>query len=188
MTTLQPELSLPFLNLLNDRYIDWDENCIFENGKVVGFHRQTTTNSYTLRPIPKSEKALNDAKTALLILEGAMQRASSDQIAIIIKRLSLHCGMQAKAPGDVKYMFLDYCNDLKEYPAQLIETACEEYRKLPEGNSFMPSSGQLISLMNSKFKKMQFIKRRINKILGVEDKLEIRGLSLIEALDKLIVK
>ncbi len=178
---------MPFLNLLNSINIDWEGNCIFENGKVTGFKNNSLTNSYNLKPIPQSEKAINDAKEAMLILEAAMRPATQNEIAICIKRLSLHCGMQAKAPEDVKYMFLDYCNDLKQFPANLIENACEEYRKLPEGNKFMPSSGQLISLINGRFKKMQFMKTRINKILGNEpEQKENGGVSLLDALNKLV--
>lgn len=140
-----------------------------------------------MRPIPTSDRAINEAKEAMLILESALRPATKEQIAVCIKRLSLHCGMQAKAPEDVKYLFLDYCNDLKQYPAQLIESACEKYRKLPEGNSYMPSSGQLIALMQDKHTKMLFMKSRINKILGITTPEKGNtGLSLMEALDKLI--
>ncbi len=186
--TSQEGLSLPFLNLIKNNDVDWDDNCIFENGKVTGFKRDLVTNNYRMRPIPRGDKAINDAKEAAKILDVALRPATPNQIAVAVKKLSLHCGMQAKAPEEVKYMFQDYCNDLGKYPIQLIEDACAQYRQLPEGNNFMPSSGTLISMMNEKYHKMQFLKVRIDKILGthVEIKRENRTLSLNEALNQLV--
>ena len=166
MIISQPGLTRPFLNLLNDRDIDWEDNCIFEKGKVVGFKTDKISNNYHMHPIPSSNFIIDSAKEALKTLHSVMQPASYDQIAIEIKKLSLHCGKTNKSPEEMKYIFLDYCKDLESYPIRLIQDACGKYRKLPEGNNFMPSSGKLISLMEEKLCKMQFYKKRIEKILG----------------------
>ena len=71
---------------------------------------------------------------------------------------------------------------------KLIADACEAYRKLPEGNQFMPSSGKIIGLLNDKWWKIKFLKQRIEKILGIyvpPEKKQNRVLSLDEALEAL---
>lgn len=143
-----------------------------------------------MRPVPKSEAVMRDAMEADKLLEAVMRPATHEQIAIAIKKLALHCGMQAKAPEEVQYMFLDYCHDLAEYPAALIEGACTEYRKLPEGNNFLPSSGKLISLMQPKFSKMKFMRKRVNQILGLNNRKtqgvrENKTVSLMDAINAL---
>jgi len=142
-----------------------------------------------MRPIPHGEKAINAAKEALRTLEGIMKPATSEQVAIAFKKLHIACGKQNRNPEEMKLMFTDYYNDLGKYPIKLIEDACEAYRKLPEGNEFMPTSGKLIALMADKWHKMLFMKTRINKILGlhVEPAMkQNKTLSLDEALAQFI--
>jgi len=134
---------------------------------------------------------LQEAKEAKKILQDIMHPATKEQIAIIIKRLSLHCGMQSKEPQEVKYMFIDYCHDLANYPAFLIEEACAKYRTKHEGNKFLPSSGQIIALIDEKYKKIKFIQMRIDQILGTYSPIgsqtnHNKPISLNEALSKLI--
>ena len=170
--------------------IDWEGNCEFdEAGKVVKFIIPKSTNHFRMMPIPKDDETLQEAKEADLILQAIMQGATREQVAVCIKRLSLHCGMQAKAPEEVKHLFLDYCNDLASYPVKLIEDACKEYRTSVEGNQFMPSSGKLISMIEPKFRKMKLLRQRIDKILGVyvhPAQNTNKTMSLNEALAKLL--
>ena len=189
--TSQKELPLALLNLINSKNIDWDGNCVFDdNGKIVEFKTQSTNNHYGLKPIPKSDAAMRDAIEADKLLESIMRPATHEQIAIAIKKLALHCGLQGKAPEEVQYMFIDYCQDLAEYPKSLIDGACAEYRKLPEGNNFLPSSGKLISLMQPKFSKMKFMRKRINQILGLSNEKmqgarENKSVSIMDAINNL---
>lgn len=175
--------------MLNDKDIDWEGNCIFEGKNVVGFKINLPTNHRHMKPIPYSERALNDAKIALQTLEGIMQPATREQIAIAIKKLSLFFGMSKMSPNESSSFLADYYYDLKKYPIKLIEEACAAYRMLPEGNDFMPRSGKLITLMAEKYSKMQFMKIRINKILGTyiaPEHKQNKETSLSEALDKLM--
>ncbi len=188
MTASQRGLTLPFVNLLKDKNIDWEGNCIFENGKVVGFKTKKASNHYHMRPIPTRGKALGEARDASKILDIMMYPATPDQVAIVFKKLSLHCGKQKKTDEENRFLFMDYYADLKKYPATLIEEACEKYRRLPEGNEFMPSSGKLISLIAEKYHKMKFLRTRIDKILGTyvePKKKKNQTVSLSEALEKL---
>lgn len=178
------------LSLINNRDIDWDGNCVFdEDGKVVEFKTQSSSNHYRMRPVPKTDAVMRDAFEADRLLSSIMQPATGDQIALAIKKLALHCGLQGKAPEEVQYMFLDYCHDLAEYPVVLINEACATYRKLPEGNNFLPSSGKLISLMQGKYSKMKFMRKRINQILGLCSEpvqgRENKTMSLMDALNAL---
>jgi len=147
--------------------IDWEGNCEFKNGKVVGFKVDKQTNHYHMRPIPCEEKFINEAKQASITLDAIMKPATREQVAIAWKKLSLHCGVQGKSTSEINSLVADYYHDLKEYPIRLIEEACETYRKLPKDNNFMPTTGKLISLMSEKHYKMKFLRTRIDKILGL---------------------
>lgn len=186
----QQELPSRLLNQITDKNIDWEGHCEFdENGKVVKFKIPNPSNNFRMAPIPMDNKTLHEAKIADLTLKAIMQPATKEQIAICIKRLSLHCGMQAKAPEEVKYLFLDYCNDLAAYPIKLIEDACKGYRTTSEGNQFMPSSGKLISIIEPKYRKFKLLRTRIDKILGTyiaSTERQNKTLSLDEALNKLM--
>lgn len=160
------ELSSPYKNILNDNDIDWDDNCIFENGKVVGFKKDKASNHRQMRPIPKGERAINESLEAKRYLDSQMQPVTKEQFAVIFKKLHILSGKQNRSPEEMKYMFNDYYADLSKYPAKLIESACAAYRKLPEGNEFMPTSGKLISLMADEWAKLLFQKSRVDKILN----------------------
>lgn len=139
-----------------------------------------------MRPIPNAKFVMNAAAEASKTLDAIMQPASSDQIAIELKKLSLHCGKGKKTEQENKFIYIDYCLDLAEYPIKLIADACETYRKLPEGNSFMPTSGKLISLMALKWTKMKFLRTRINKILRKEEIKPISRLSIDQILENFL--
>lgn len=174
---------------MSSQDIDWDGNCVFdENGKVVDFKIQSAGNHSRMRPIPKVEALIKDAKEADKLLSSIMQPATKEQISVIMKKLALHCGLQNKAPNEVASLINDYCYDLAEYPAALIDEAGTRYRKLPEGNNFMPSSGKLISLMQPKFSKMKFMRKRIDQILGKYEepkRRENKTISLMDAINAL---
>ncbi len=144
-----------------------------------------------MQPIPQGLKAISEAGIAKASLDKIMRPATYEQMAIAFKKLSLHCGKTNKNEEDIRAMFNDYCIDLKKYPITLINEACEAYRKLPEGNEFMPSSGKLIALMSVKWAKMNFLKSRIEKILGIyvePAKKQNKVLSFDEALQQLDIQ
>ncbi len=175
--------------MLNRTDIDWDGNCNFEDGKVVSFKIANAANHYQMRPIPSNDRAINDAREAKKVIEAIMQPASYEQMVVVFKKLSSHCGKVNKSPEDIKYMFNDYYHDLKKYPIKLIEGACEAYRKLPEDNAFMPTSGKLIALMAEPWHAIKRVEVKINKILGLHVEPAMKQnkmLSLDEALAKLL--
>jgi hypothetical protein len=152
--------------------IDWDSNCKFDElGNVVGFHRQDIKNNYSMKPVPHDEKILKLAREGKKVLDGVMKPASREEIALAVKKLSLHCGMQDRAPNDVKHMFNDYCEDLKQYSLLLINDACAAYRKSLKSSKFLPSSGELIALIKPRYAKLARMRDRINKILGEQENL-----------------
>lgn len=153
--------------MLNRTNIDWNGNCIFEGGKVVGFKIANASNNYQMVPIPSNERTIADAKHNMEILKAIMKPATMEQVALIFKRLHTSCGKQNRSPEEMKYMFNDYYADLGKYPPKLIQDACDAYRRLPEGNEFMPQSGKLIALMCADWNYLHFLKSRIEKILGI---------------------
>jgi len=148
--------------------IDWEGNCNFdENGKVVSFKVAKASNHYRMRPLPQGEKTINEAKQASIWLDSVVRPVTRDAFILIFKRLTIHCGMQNRTPQEIASLTADYYQDLGKYPAKLIDEACSAYRLLPENNSFMPSSGKLISFMQVEFAKMQYQRKIINQILGL---------------------
>lgn len=139
-----------------------------------------------MKPIPQGEGIINDALKADKLLQSVMNPATREQIAMAIKKLSLHCGKQFKNPDDIKHMFNDYCEDLAEYPALLINQACKSYRTQAEGNNFMPSSGKLIELMSKRMHSLRKIKSRVDKILGVQPVANEKPVSLNEAIERMM--
>ena len=158
------DFSKPLQTLLTDSRIDWLDNCIFKDGKVVDFKIHTASNSFQMRPVPQSEQAKIDAKVALESVQKQLKPATPDQIAICLKRLSLHCGMQYKSENDYKHILLDYIKDLKDYSFFSIAWACAEYRLQVEGNNFLPKSGVLVEKMKTK---QFFLKRTEQKLLRI---------------------
>jgi hypothetical protein len=185
------DLNSHFVETLKQASIDWDGNCEFdESGKVVGFKIDSPSNNRYMRPIPRSDKSITEAMKTKSILQDAMKSPSKSEMSVELKKLSLHCGLQNKAPEEVALMAEDYFEDLGQYPLFLLQEACKKYRTLPEGNNFMPSSGKLISLMADKYHKLKFLQSRVDKILGLhleaEKPRENKGISLNEALNRLL--
>jgi len=181
--TSQLGLPLRLVNLISDNNIDWYGVCIFDHeGNILGY-RYPNGLRIKLKPIPRDLQTKELAMKYLGIVEALLQPATNDQIAIAIKKLSLQCGMQSRAPEEIKFMIMDYISDLSKYSIKLIEDACAEYRRLPEGNKFMPSSGQLITLMQKKYQKLDLIASRMRKIIGCEPSVAKEMLSIDEAID-----
>jgi hypothetical protein len=185
------ELNSSFLAVLDSRNIDWEGICKFdENGNFVNYNSPTNPkNNRYLKPIPSGERAMEEARRTKAILEEALKPPHPSLMMVELKKLSLHCGLQNKAPEEVAHMFDDYIEDLQDYPYKLLREACQKYRLLPEGNNFMPSSGKLVALMSDKYHKLKFLERRVNQILGLceaEKTRENRGLSLNEALERIL--
>lgn len=156
-------------SLLNSRLIDWEGNCEFdENGKVTGFRRETNTNSYSLRPIPKDSEIVEQAKAARLQIDDICRPCNKKEFAEIITRLSLHCALQKKDQGLIKALMQDYWEDIGHYPLPLVKEACVLYRRLPSGNEFMPTPGKLMDLVRPRLIQFERMVRKINLILGGE--------------------
>lgn len=154
-------------SLLDSQKIDWNGNCLFdENGKIIAFAVESTKNTPNLKPIPKTEAILRDAKEADKLLQSIMQTPSRELMSIIITRLSVSCALQSQTKGAMIQKIENYFEDLRDIPICLIEKACSLYRKLPSGNEFMPTSGRLISLIQTDLNKLKKQRHRIDLILG----------------------
>lgn len=145
--------------------IDWNDDCIFEGNQVVKFKTQKPSNSFSMKPIPQTEKVKHAVLQAYEIYKQISRRPTRDEIAIIWKKLSLHFGGQQRTASEINSLISDYYIDLKSYPVKLIEEACQQYRTMSEGNKYMPGTGCLIALIKRKASNLEFIKSRIDKLL-----------------------
>ena len=165
--------------------IDWNGNCQFDDDvKVIVFNTSSTKNSFGIQPIPSDNTIVEDAKKAKVDIAKALEPAKREEIALAIKKLSLHCGMQKRSPDEVRYMFNDYCQDLKEYPVALIELACTQVRMNPE-KAFLPSSGELVEVIRPRFNKLKSLHKRILQILGEDINEQADSIPLHELLNRL---
>lgn len=143
----QLDFSEHWINLTTEKTIDWYDNCIFnEQGKVMGFKRNSIRNDSSTLPIPLDEISVNEARKVCNILEEVLKPATKQEIAVCLKKLSLHLPVTGKTEEELKYFFTDYCNDLKGYPVYLIDFACAKFRKDPESR-FFPRVSQLIEII-----------------------------------------
>ena len=169
-----PSLKEHTFSLLKNDRIDWNGSCEFdEDGKFVSFtNPNNPRNQMGLKPIPKYDvdsqvkKELSEARKSL---DDMIRPPDKNQFSTMITKLGLHCGMQQKKPESVKAMLRDYWEDFGDYPLFLIEKACQKYRKMEEGNKFMPNSGKMISMMYEENYKLKKLSDRLNRLLG-EDK------------------
>jgi hypothetical protein len=160
--------------LLENNSYDWNGDYVFNEDGSVNITGTNARNPNSLmnvnqRPFPKmSDTGRQQIEQVNESLGQALAPPSRQQFAEQITRLSFHCGMQHKHPRAVEAMMEDYFTDFGHYPYSLLVEACDEYRRKPEGNSFMPNSGQFMALMDRKFRKLKMYKQRSEKLLGIE--------------------
>lgn len=154
-------------SLLENSLIDWDGACLFDDdGKVLSFVKPSISNSPNMRPIPKSEAVLNDAKEADKLLKSIAQPVNKRAFAGEMAKLANHCGLQNRSEKLVESLVADCWEDLKHLPYSLIFEACKRYRRQEQGNQYFPKSGQLLALVKKEYAQLQKQQKRIDLILG----------------------
>ena len=101
-------------------------------------------------------------------LEIALKPAKEEEIMTQLARLRLHFSAGYVTTEEFKYLLKDYIADLAQYPKDLIETACNEYRRNTE-NQFFPKIGQLIKLIQDPWFKRKGKLIRLKKLLEVSN-------------------
>ena len=101
-------------------------------------------------------------------LELALKPAKEDEIMTQLARLRLHFSAGYVTAEEFKYLIKDYLADLADYPRDLIEMACNEYRRNTE-NQFFPKIGQLLKLIRDPWFKRKGKLSRLRKLLEVSN-------------------
>ena len=89
---------------------------------------------------------------------------------MLIESLSVMYPQQSRTDADDRIRARTWISDLAEYPADLIDAACAQWRR--KDTAFMPSPGQLIALIEPTLKHRQRLKRRADLVF--EAKAETR--------------
>jgi hypothetical protein len=134
--------------LLSLKTIDW-----YESMKYGIFLQDISA-------VPKGSKEYLTIMTYIRQIEIALKPAKPRKILSALARLRLHYATSHMSEQELALMLEDYINDLAEYPKDILENACIEYRK--DGrNLFFPKVGQLIALVKQPW---QLRKEKLHKL------------------------
>ena len=70
-------------------------------------------------------------------------------VSATLTRLATHYWRPDFEPNQIKYMMVDYLNDLSAYSPADVEASCVSFRRNPE-NKFYPRIGELLAILNPK--------------------------------------
>ena len=73
---------------------------------------------------------------AIKIMEKSLEPATSAQIMRNLAKLRLHFPMFQKSEVEEELLMQDYLADMAAYPADIIEQACVEFRRIPNRDYF----------------------------------------------------
>lgn len=153
-------LSEELERLTNLEGIDWTGTLLGRSDRITSavhvISRKSGTYGNLLIDIRKLEIALKPAK---------------EEIMTQLARLRLHFSAGYVTAEEFKYLLKDYIADLAQYPKDLIEMACNEYRRHTE-NQFFPKFGQLIKLIQESWFKRKGKLARLKKLLEVSNAAE----------------
>lgn len=138
----------------NDQF-DWSGKYVFKQDGSVDVYatHENGIKSIDMQrkqvPVLSDNEKMKNTDTKNQLNE-ALRPATKNEFAIMIKKLTLHCGMQKKGEAEVKSLMQDYWEDFGDYPKLLIEDACQQWRIKPETNAWMPKSSDFIKIMHEK--------------------------------------
>lgn len=95
-------------------------------------------------------------------LAGWMRPADPKYLGICLKRLSLHYHLPEMTETERESFWMDYQRDIGDVPDDLIEMACERWRKRKE-NRFFPRPCELLELCEERLKSR---KRKLDTLDG----------------------
>jgi hypothetical protein len=157
--------------LIQKKSIDWDGDAVFEDGKLVKFHNDSSKNNWNLKPIPQGEGVIKEAQEAKQRLDAILTPPTEDAFNMMFKILTLNYNHQSKSETEWALISGAWKHDLAHYPKVLIQQVFGELRK--DGNQkFMPNIGEVVQRIERPYRKIKKIEGRVNKILGIEEKKE----------------
>ena len=151
-------LSAELEHLTNLEGIDW-------TGRLLGKSERISS---AVPVIPRKSSSYGNLLIDIRKLEITLKPAKEDEIMTCLARLRLHYAAGYMTAAEFKYLLIDYATDLAAYPKDLIEAACNEYRRNTE-SQFFPKVGQLIKLINEPWFKRKGKLTRLRKLLEVSN-------------------
>lgn len=142
--------------LINYPKIDW-------SGKLIDKY------DHLFKPVPiiaKTSETYPLLIKAIETLEHLLAPAQPQQIIEILGKLWRHCLTKNRSEDEIILLIKDFIADLSCYPEDLIEQACNEYRRDGK-NIFFPTIGMLLSLIDVHFH------QRISKLTKLKKILEV---------------
>lgn len=103
---------------------------------------------------------------AIKTMEKSLEPATSTQIVRSLAKLRLHFPTTQMSKAEEKLLMKDYLADMTQYPADIIEQACAEYRRDVESDYF-PKVGKLLSRMNKHWFMRRWQLEKLKKLLSV---------------------
>lgn len=97
-------------------------------------------------------------------MEKLLEPASDDQIAALLAMLRLHFPLQL-SDDEITKLMDNYLDDLNDYPIDIIEQACLDYRR-SSGSLYFPKIGQLLELINKHWYARKFKLYKLKKLLN----------------------
>ncbi len=138
--------------------IDW-------SGKMLGISPNV---SRTVPVIAKKSREYGMLLIAIRQIELALKPAKAGEILCLLARLKLHYTTNYVSSEEFKYLLRDYLTDLAEYPKDILESACINYRKNTD-NQFFPKIGQLIKIMDQIWYPRKAKLTKLKKLLEVSN-------------------
>lgn len=90
--------------------------------------------------------------------------AEGREIAVLLESLSVMYPQQDRTEADDRIRARAWMTDLADYPADVIEAACVQWRR--KDTPWMPTPGQLIALMDPIVKHRERLKRRADDLFA----------------------
>ncbi len=123
------------------------------------------------RPVPVVQRSSEKYRELLEAINHAMAMlipASPTEAVFELKRLSVWCPMQNRDVRDFKIMLHDALNDLAEYPVDLLQKACSQYRNDSDHrNDFFPRPGRLKELVEHKLQERKTLLYKLERLLAI---------------------
>ena len=100
-----------------------------------------------------------------------LKPAKSKEIMSSLSRLNLHFPITYLEDDEVDVLMNDFLSDMSEYPIDIIEKACADYRKDPN-NLYFPKIGRLLGIIKKYWYMRKWKLERLEKLLSVSNAKE----------------
>jgi hypothetical protein len=157
---------------------EWDFSDSLPRNKTTG--EVHTHMKPVPKPIPEAQEALNE-------YEIYMKPPSKADFMGLMARLVIHTIDKNQEPQEFGLRMLDYYDDLKEYPASLLNDACTKWRSRKESPLYFPTIGQLSELMHYPFHDAKKIHKRL-KVLAGKDTKDVQKEQVNDRMKQLLQK